>query len=837
MKTTVLDCKQSDLAANILHELLSSTESDNNTQTDCCASDDSELFQGKKIEDDLWTPKSTKLLSDQDFGCELSIDDLMAEPGKVDTDTDEEIIIDDKPIFEGSQLTIAGALVLVLSLSIKHSLSADALSNILVLLHVLMPPGTWLCKSLYKFKKFFTNIKSPIVYHPYCSYCYQPVQKIDKVCPSKHCLKDLSLENSKSYFIELPIVQQLSTFFKRPGFLKDIQHRFKRRKTCPNAIEDIYDGNLYSELFKNNGMLSYPNNISFMLNTDGVPVFKSSNFQLWPLYLVINELEPSKRFLNENIIFAGLWYGQRKPLMWLFLKPTFESLLKLEHGIDFKTDDNKTITVKGILLSCTSDLPAKCLLCGSMQYNGHNGCWKCLQRGETFSGNDGQRGTWTYPFSDSDPTGPARTHHQVLDNAKQAMNSKTDVNGVKHWTWFHKLNYFDLVKGVGIDYMHGICLGVVKLLIHLWFSAEFKTTKFSIHNYVGIIDRRISEIKPTVDISRVPRSIAKDLKHWKASEFRSFLLYYGIPLLADVLPQKQLQHFTLLVHATAILLSDSITATQLDQVEQMLIEFCRQFPIIYGGQFMFYNVHQLLHLAQSVRDLGPLWAQSCFPFEDKNRFLLKLIHGTQRVEWQILSAVSLVQRIPELASKVFSTDPCSFALYKMLTASKRTVKAGTKVFPDIFYLGASYIMSIDTCTMNALVTYLGHLTVRIDAEIFDRMKINSSIIHGETYKKVSRRDSTNISFRRENGSIGYGKVVFFFKYCDNDAELYLAAVKEYNVIMYREDSHLIIVQNLQNGYTLKVVDVRDILHNLFVVSFSNCHVTVLTGFPNKIEGD
>ena len=41
-------------------------------------------FKGKKIENDLWTPKSTKLLSDQDFGCELSIDDLMAEPGKVD---------------------------------------------------------------------------------------------------------------------------------------------------------------------------------------------------------------------------------------------------------------------------------------------------------------------------------------------------------------------------------------------------------------------------------------------------------------------------------------------------------------------------------------------------------------------------------------------------------------------------------------------------------------------------------------------------------------------------------------------------------------------------------
>ena len=58
MKTTVLDCKQSELAANILHELLSSTESDNNTQTDCCTSDDSELFQGKKLKMTYGLPKA-----------------------------------------------------------------------------------------------------------------------------------------------------------------------------------------------------------------------------------------------------------------------------------------------------------------------------------------------------------------------------------------------------------------------------------------------------------------------------------------------------------------------------------------------------------------------------------------------------------------------------------------------------------------------------------------------------------------------------------------------------------------------------------------------------------
>ena len=34
------------------------------------------------------------------------------------------------------------------------------------------------------------------------------------------------------------------------------------------------------------------------------------------------------------------------------------------------------------------------------------------------------------------------------------------------------------------------------------------------------------------------------------------------------------------------------------------------------------NVHQLVHLADSVRYLGPLYTHSCFPYEDKNGFAL-----------------------------------------------------------------------------------------------------------------------------------------------------------------------------------------------------------------------
>ena len=45
-------------------------------------------------------------------------------------------------------------------------------------------------------------------------------------------------------------------------------------------------------------------------------------------------------------------------------------------------------------------------------------------------------------------------------------------------------------------------------------------------------------------------------------------------------------------------------------------------------RYMTIKVHQLLHLVDSVRCLGPLWAHSCFPFESLNGRIKRMFHGT-----------------------------------------------------------------------------------------------------------------------------------------------------------------------------------------------------------------
>lgn len=77
-----------------------------------------------------------------------------------------------------------------------------------------------------------------------------------------------------------------------------------------------------------------------MWNTDGIPVFKSSKFAIWPLYFVINELPYKERISKDNMIFAGLWFGSSKPSMLTFLRPFHSSLSILEtEGLLVKSSD------------------------------------------------------------------------------------------------------------------------------------------------------------------------------------------------------------------------------------------------------------------------------------------------------------------------------------------------------------------------------------------------------------------------------------------------------------------------------------------------------------------
>ena len=165
------------------------------------------------------------------------------------------------------------------------------------------------------------------------------------------------------------------------------------------------------------------------MNIDGLPLFKSSKFSLWPMYFVINELPYKLRIRTENMIISGLWFGESKPNMNVFLQPIFIDLES--NGVEVKSPSvTAPFISKAIVLAGTCDLPAKSLI-NSIQFKKH-GCSKCLDPGFTF--HTSARGhTHVYPYQASNASGhdSKRSSSTHEDDVKKAEQNNSIVNGVK----------------------------------------------------------------------------------------------------------------------------------------------------------------------------------------------------------------------------------------------------------------------------------------------------------------------------------------------------------------------------------------------------------------------
>ena len=171
---------------------------------------------------------------------------------------------------------------------------------------------------------------------------------------------------------------------------------------------------------------------------------------------------------------------------------------------------------------------------------------------------------------------------------------------------------FDIIQCFNPDYMHAVLLGVVRQWASLWFDTASHRQPYYIGTQIHAIDQCLLNVKTSTEIVRVPRSLTTR-KYWKASEWRSFLLFYSPVILSSFIPKNYYQHWLLLVFACYNLLQcEHITAVMLVQSEQALLKFVHLIPSLYGRENVSFNVHLLTHLVSSVKNWGPLWTQSAF---------------------------------------------------------------------------------------------------------------------------------------------------------------------------------------------------------------------------------
>ncbi|KAG8197853.1 hypothetical protein JTE90_024254 [Oedothorax gibbosus] len=314
-------------------------------------------------------------------------------------------------------------------------------------------------------------------------------------------------------------------------------------------------------------------------NIDGLPLYKSSNTSFWPI------LGKISGFFHKPFV-IGIFCGPSKPLpLDVYLE-------------DFIAE------VKNLLLN-------------GININGKD---VKINLREIFADRI------TFPATKSAP----RTDSSFAD--LQDDEHHRDVSPLS------QIPGLGMVTSFVLDYMHLVCLGVTRKLILIWTSGKVPILKLS-SRMVDEISERLkcfSKNVPT-EFSRKPRSL-REVKRWKATEFRQFLLYTGPVVLKDCVPLAIYQNF-LLLHSAIFLLVHDISKSNL--AEQFLSMFVVHSCELYG-MYHIVSFPATEDSEEEVEIIHNLWVlpdrKSCYfpPFlRGQHKKALKTVMKPDPKSWKV----------------------------------------------------------------------------------------------------------------------------------------------------------------------------------------------------------
>ncbi|KAI4520294.1 hypothetical protein K525DRAFT_203997 [Schizophyllum commune Loenen D] len=177
--------------------------------------------------------------------------------------------------------------------------------------------------------------------------------------------------------------------------------------------------------------------------------------------------------------------------------------------------------------------------------------------------------------------------------------------------------------------MHLIFENLMPNLIKHW-TGEFKGLDVGVEDYqfekkiweaIGAATAAAGKTIPSVYGARVP-DIAKDLSNFSAEMHSFWLMYIGPVLLERRFSRpKYYNHFVKLVTLVITCLQFEISDEEIGEVREGFKDWVLQYEKIYYQHDTRrvsacpLTVHALLHIADSIEEMGPVWCYWAFPME------------------------------------------------------------------------------------------------------------------------------------------------------------------------------------------------------------------------------
>ena len=629
----------------------------------------------------------------------------------------------DSPIFPGLSCTKGQLVTLVLAFFLRFPNTKESLQGLLDLLNVLVP--NCIRGTKYFFDRYFFGGLSSFDYHFICPVCFTYLGRNPKkdekllcsICKKQFELKELKKKGA--FMLTKSIKSQLKGMLENGNLWESIQNRPRLEKGC---YGEVYTGDLYrSAVIKT--FLESGDNFTMTLNTDGVQVFNSSKYQIWPIMCAINEI--SSKLKSRFIVLHTLWFGLGKLRCDTFLRAFVEEARDLYiNGFKWVDSNGTSRLSRVIFTTAVADAPARALLLERMQFNADYGCDFCLHMGENVEKGLGH--VQVFPLRLPLPL--LRTHESILEHANLAAQYGFPVMGIKGPSLLGGLQGFDLAKGLIPDSMHCLWLGIVVQFRKLWETCTDKP--YYIQNMAVKIDNILCHIKPPEEILRIPRSMEMFGSDWKASENRNFCLFYSPVILKDLLPKKYYNHWLLFVNGCKLLFKKPVTDDNIRAAQNLFDNFIYDIPELYGVEHVSYNIHILQHIPQTVKNWGAPWSSSAFLFEDAGGELIQLFHGTRYVPEQIFSNFLAKRRLKRYEKRFLPS--ASDRITKVYESFNRTVD-----------LNNDRIDLRGRCLLDALdISYLNAINERLqgnggNCHCHDIIPYDRLVFKGKTYSTKS----------------------------------------------------------------------------------------------------
>jgi len=346
---------------------------------------------------------------------------------------------------------------------------------------------------------------------------------------------------------------------------------------------------------------------------------------------------------------VGIIPGPKEPKMNInsFLSPLVQELQEFWHGVMIKYENHplKQICVRAALTCCACDIPAARKLCGFVGHSATMGCSKCAKQFHydhdahklDFSGYD--RDNW--------PIQTLSAHREVcnkylLTQTKIQRKSIEREHGVRY-SVLVDLPYFNPIRYTVVDPMHNLFLGTAKHVMQTWINKDV-LSKADLEK----IEQTVSKIHMPRDVGRLPLKITSGFAGFTADQWRNWVTIFSPIALKCILDNAHLHCWLLFVRACNLLCTRIITTSDIHQADQYLVEFCKQFVLLYGNDSCTPNLHLHLHLKDCLLDYDPVHTFWLFSFERYNGLLGKFYTNNQMIEEQIMRKFLSEQHIAKL---------------------------------------------------------------------------------------------------------------------------------------------------------------------------------------------